>query len=134
MQTPLGNMVWKSVICASLAHLHFPVLRSLLVGLSKGLVRRCRRPADHDQKHIEDEKRYGNVVEECRLVKIRPKLIGSPEEKGCCKHDRFYYFHVRRPVCSLVDQIGESDHGEWKCGEKVMGFGRKQPGKGVPSE
>ena len=37
------------------------------VSFSKRFVRRSRRPADHNQKYIEDEERNGNVVEESRL-------------------------------------------------------------------
>ncbi len=37
------------------------------VSFSKRFVCGSRRPADHDQKHIEDEERNGNVVEESRL-------------------------------------------------------------------
>jgi hypothetical protein len=38
------------------------------VSFSERFVWGGRRPAGHDQKHIEDEERNGNVVEESRLA------------------------------------------------------------------
>jgi hypothetical protein len=32
----------------------------------------------------------------------------------------------------LVDEVGESNGGQWKGGEKVMGWGRKQAWISVP--
>ena len=43
------------------------LLRFFNVSFSKRFVWGSRRPADYDQKDIEDEERNGNVVEESRL-------------------------------------------------------------------
>ena len=41
-----------------------PIVARCRIGLGEGLVGRARRPADHHQKHIENEERDGDVVEE----------------------------------------------------------------------
>jgi hypothetical protein len=43
------------------------LLRFFNASFSKRSVWGSRRPADYDQKYIEDEERNGNVVEESRL-------------------------------------------------------------------
>jgi len=118
----------------ALARLFLSFFGERRAGLGKGFVWGCGRPADHDQKHIEDEERDGNVVEECRLAEVRPELIGSPKEKGNCQQDCLDDFKARRPMRGLVDEIGEGDHGQRKCGQKVMRPGRKELGKSVPYE
>src|SRR5258708_36362922 len=34
----------------------------------------------------------------------------------------------------LVGEIGNGNHGQRECGEKIMGFGRKDAGSDVPGE
>ena len=104
------------------------------VGLGEGLVRGSRRPACHDQKHVEDEERDGNVVEERRLAKAGPELIGGPEEKGNRQQYRLDGFPARRPMRGLIDEVGTRDHGQRKCGKNVMSVGWKEPGKCVPRD
>src|ERR1039457_1331934 len=90
----------------------FPTLPR--VGFSKGLVGRCRWPANHDQKHIEDKERNGNVVEERREAYCRQQLIGCPKKKGNSQHDRLYEFHARGPTRTLINDVRERNHGKWK--------------------
>jgi len=118
----------------SLADLHVPLVRRRFIGLSKRLVWRCRRPADHCQKHIKHKECNGNVVEECRLGQIWPELIGRPKEEGYCEQDCFDDLQSRRPMRRLIDEVGQGDQGKRKCGEKVMRPCGKEPGKCVPNE
>ena len=56
------------VMVESLAGNLTTLLWFFTVSFSERFVWGGRRPAGHDQKHIEDEERNGNVVEESRLA------------------------------------------------------------------
>ena len=107
------------------------LLRQLRIDLGRGLVRRARWPANYHQKHIEDEKRYGAVVQECRLTHIRPALNCSPEEKCNGQQESLDDFQAMRPMNSLVHEVGKSNHCKRDCGKRFVGFGREQPRKGI---
>ena len=59
----------------------FPLVR-LRIGLGKRAVRRCRGPADHDQKYIEDKQRDGDVVEQRRLGQIGHSWLAAQKRKA----------------------------------------------------
>ncbi len=102
--------------------------------LGKRLVQGGSRPADQEQKHIEDEERDGDVVKESRLAEIRPELIGSPKEISSRQQDCLQDFRRRWPARELVDEVGKSDHGQRKCGKQAMSVRRKEPREGIPGE
>ena len=65
---------------------------------------------------------------------LRPELIRSPEEEGDSEQDCLDYLQRCGPVCGLIGEVCDRDHGEWKCAENVVRFGGKQRWNGIPSQ
>ena len=84
-------------------------------GFGEGLVGGGGWPADDDQEYIQDEESDGYVVEENRLLRVGPDLVGSPEEEGDGQQDGFDPFEERRPMRALIDEIGEGNQGQREC-------------------
>jgi hypothetical protein len=101
------------------------------VGFAEGLVGRTWRPADHDQKQIENEEGDGEVVENDGLVRVGPYLVGGPEEKSQHEHDCLGPFPPRWPVRSLVDEVGECDGRQRDGCQSVVRFAGKQVREGI---
>ena len=98
----------------------------LAVGFREGLVGRGRRPSNNYQEDIEDEERDGEIVEDRRLMVVWPELVGRPEEKCGGQQDRFEPLPGRRPMNTLVQEVGKRNQGKRQSLDVAMGAGRQQ--------
>src|SRR5581483_10236519 len=89
------------------------------IGLGKGFVGGGSRPADDHQEHIKHEQRDSDVVVESGMGRLRPKLIGGPEEKRNREKDSFGQIAKGRAMRCLVREIGNGDESKRNRPEEV---------------
>ncbi len=104
------------------------------VSLPTRFIRRRRRPPNHHQEHIQNEQRNRNVIENSSLMGVRPALVGRPEQKRHCEQDSLQPFLRRRPVNTLIHQVSNRDHRQWKCPQQLMSARRKPLWSRVPHQ